>query len=64
MSMNIQKRMNGASEPVRCSSCFSELREERVAARCSDGKIRFFCKAEPGTKPEDTCRLQWQLSHH
>lgn len=43
-----------------CSNCNTWLGKERAVANTPQGP-RFFCKMEPGDKPEDSCYLQWKM---
>lgn len=49
----------GESRTVKCANCAAELGNERAAAKCTDGKTRFFCARERGTDPQDACFVSW-----
>jgi len=48
---------------VQCANCGAWLGDERAVASTANG-ARFFCKMEPGDKPEDSCYLQWRMKRH
>jgi len=51
------------TDAVQCENCKAYLGNERAVASSPSG-AKFFCKQEPGDKPEDSCYLQWRRRQH
>lgn len=54
----------GTPHIVKCGNCNVELGNERAAAKCPDGNVRFFCPPERGDDPQHSCYMTYRRSRH
>lgn len=48
---------------ITCASCGTMLGDERAVAT-TPGGVKFFCRMEPDSNPEDSCYLTWRRLRH